>query len=165
METFADVAALLGKDDELQQEHAVVEGVQRELQVSPSSLAAASATWEDPYLRLSFTHKDGTVLTVTHGDGYTEITAGNVEYKGYLDPSSLVEVLAGAFCGRVDHVEQTRFGYQVGEYFELVGEERRLGFSRTPGVATFFLGRLPLASESIHRWRLSFESTPAVAGG
>jgi hypothetical protein len=82
----------LGKDELRQEEHAVVEGVQRKLLVSPSSLAAVSARWEDPYLRLSFSHKDGTVLTVTHGDGYTEITAGTVEYKGYLDPSSAAAV-------------------------------------------------------------------------
>ena len=165
MESFADVAALLGTDDELRQEHAVVEGVQRELLVSPSLLAAASARWDDPYLRLGFSHKDGTVLTVTHGDGYTEITAGSVEYKGYLDPSSLVEVLAGAFRGQVDHVRQTRFGYQVGEYFELVGEERRLGYSRQLGAAPFLLSLLPFAPKATHRRRLSFESTPALADG
>jgi hypothetical protein len=165
VESFADVAALLGKEDELREEHAVVEGVQRELLVSPSSLAAASASWDEPYLRLSFSHKDGTVLTVTHGDGYTEISAGSVEYKGYLDPSSLVNVLAGAFCGQVDHVQQTRFGRQVGDYFELVGEERRLGYSQQLGAAPLLLSLLPFASEATHRTRLSFRSTPALADG
>ena len=58
VESFANLAARLGKDDELRQEHAVVEGVQRKLRVSPSSLATASAAWEDPYLRLSFTHTE-----------------------------------------------------------------------------------------------------------
>ena len=165
--SLENVAALFGKDDEWEDERVLVEAVNRELRADwPTLLKAASGAWEDPYLALAFTHDDGTVISVTQGDGYTAVVGGGVDYKGYLDTSSLIDVLRGALRGRTSYVRQTRFGFMAGDYFEVVGREgERLGLSSQgiAGALPFILRLIPLAPTSVRRARISFESTPAVA--
>jgi hypothetical protein len=164
MQSLNDLAAQLTSDDEFDEERALVEAVDRQVQVAPPFLAAATGELDDRYVVLTFTHNDGTALNVTHGDGYTAIAIDGVDYKGYLDGPSLIDVLGGALFGGTSHVRQTRLGHAVGEYFEVAGHEgERLGLSGELGVVPFFLRHAPLLPESLHRTRITFAARPAVA--
>jgi hypothetical protein len=83
------------------------------------------------YLELEFTHDDGTILNVLHGDGYTRITGGGMDYRGYLDTYSLIDVAVGASHGPTTYVKLARDERAAADYFEVVRREGELpGYSR-----------------------------------
>jgi len=164
MQSLNDLATQLGRD-KWDEERAVVDAVYSDLQAGrPSFLTAVTSVWTEPYLKLEFTHDDGTVFKVTHGDGYTEVVGGGVHYRGYLDTSSLIDVLVGALHGQVNYLRHSRFGYVVADYFEVIGREgERLGHGQgLAGVARVVLRSVPMVPESVRRTRVNFDSTPAI---
>ena len=166
MQSLARLAAQLTTEYEFDEERAVVEAVDRQVQAAPPFLTSATGELDDRYVRLIFTHNDGSALNVTHGDGYTAIAIGGVDYKGFLDTPSLIDVLGGALLGGTSHVRRTRLGRTVGEYFQVAGQDgERLGLSGELGVVPFILRRVPLLPESLHRTGITFAASPAVAIG
>ena len=165
VQSLADLEASLSVHDDLWDERAVLNALVRELQAAPPFLEAATGEWDDPYLVLSFTHNDGALLQIRHGDGYTAIDGAGLAYKGYLDSASLIDVLRGALFGGTSHVRRTRAGRTVGEYFEVVGREgERLGLSSALGP-TSLLRLVPVLPESTRRTRISFQNTCAAIPG
>ncbi len=96
------------------------------------------------------------------GDGYTEFVTLGVEYGGYLDAVSLIDLLRGALHGRTSYVRHTRFGYGVRHHFEVAGREgERLGSGQPQlGLVPLLLGLMPFLPDSVQKRRLSFERTP-----
>jgi hypothetical protein len=161
VQSLANLRAQFATDEELRDERAILDAVNRELQAAPPFLATATGEWDDPYLTLCFKHKDGTALRVTQGDGYTAVGGKGLDYKGYLETADLIEVLKGALVGGTTYVRQTRAGHTIGEYFETVGREgQRLGVSRPLGTLPVFLRLAPFMPESRRSTRISFQSAP-----
>jgi len=168
MQPLQDLAAQLREGDEWGDERSVVDAVCIELQAEhPPFLTEATGEWREPYLNLEFTHDDGTIVKVSHGDGYTAVGGGSMSYRSYLDTTCLIDVLIGALRGRMTYVHHSRFGYRVGDYFEIVGREGQpCGYSRRGlDAVPFLLRSIPLIPESVHRTRVTFVGTPAVVGG
>lgn len=157
---------LMATGEDCDDARAVVEALHAELRRRrPRFLADARGKWSDPYLTLELVHADGTVLTVTHGDGYTAVVGAGVNYHSYLDEPSLIAVLVGALRGDVTYVCHSRFGLKAAEYFELRSCTReRVG--RRAGLVgglQFLLGLIPMVPKSVRRTRVTFEATPADA--
>jgi hypothetical protein len=161
--SLSEVAAELGVNQD--EERSVVEALRNALQEQhPPFLAEATGAWNEPYLSLQLAHGDGTVLDVTHGDGYTAISGAAVNYEGYLDAPRLIDVLVGALRGGTTYVHRSRFGYKVADYFEVVGlEGQRIGYGvhGIAGVVPFVLRSIPLLPESRGRTRVSFVAPQA----
>jgi hypothetical protein len=163
-----DLAAKL-PDAEEWDERTVVVALRAGLESNhPRFLASARAAWSAPYLELELTHDDGTILTVVHGDGYTALTGGGMEYRGYLDTSSLIDVLVGALRGQTTYVKLARDERAVADYFEVAGREgERLGYSSEGlvGAAAVLLLPAPPSPNAKQTLHLSFDTTPAIKVG
>jgi hypothetical protein len=163
--TLDDLAAQLATSDEWEEERATAHALASEIATNPpSSLTEAAGEWKEPYLHLRLVHRDGTVIRVTHGDGYTAVVGGGVNYQGYLDTAYTIDVMVGAVRGRITYVRHTRFGQEVADYFEVVGREgQRLGYGKgIAGVLPFLFKAIPLLPEAVARKRISFDGTPAI---
>ena len=163
MRSLHDLASLLEADDGWEDERTIVGALYRELDSEvPPFLTSATGDWKEPYLTLQLAHSDGTVLSVMQGDGYTEFVTLGVEYGGYLDAVSLIDLLRGALHGRTSYVRHTRFGYGVRHHFEVAGREgERLGSGQPQlGLVPLLLGLMPFLPDSVQKRRLSFERTP-----
>jgi hypothetical protein len=158
-----DLSAQIGGDDVWAEERMVIDRLVAETQrTHPSFLAEATGEWNAPYIDLIFGHEDGTVVEVTHGDGYTAIRGAGMAYRGYLDTRDLIAVLIAATRGEMTYVEHSRLGYKVGDYFEVEGREGRLGYSRPGlGFVPFLLGAVPGVPETVRRTRVTFVATPS----
>jgi hypothetical protein len=165
MQSLHGLAAELAGVEEWD-ERTVVDALRHELESdSPRFLADARGAWEAPYLDLEFIHEDGTTLKVIHGDGYTALRGGEMDYRGYLETSSLIDVLVGAFRGETMYVALTRDEHAVVTYFEVAGRTgQRLGYVRggTPARAAALLEPVAVAPNAKTTLRLSFVSTPAI---
>src|SRR5262249_5298240 len=161
-----DLAAGL-PDAEEWDERTVVAAVRAALESDhPCFLVSARGAWSAPYLELEFTHDDGTILKLVHGDGYTALTGGGLEYRGYLDTSSLIDVLVGVLRGQATYVKLGRGERTVADYFEVASRGgERLGPSRRGLVGAVLLlpaSLSPTAKQTLH---LSFDTTPAIKAG
>lgn len=169
MVPLTDLAAQLGADlwDD---ERAVVDSVVAEVQEQPPAfLVEATGEWKEPFLMLRFVHRDGTVVEVTQGDGYTGVVGGGIDYSDYLDTASAIDVLKGALRSRMTYVEHLRFGRKVAEYFEIEGHEGRLGYSRRGLIVTplpqWILRSIPGLPETVRRTRVGFDTSRARPAG
>jgi len=170
MQSLDDLAAQLRNQEAWDDELVILEAVTTELhELHPRFLAEATGEWkgepEEGYLVLAFTHDDGTVINVVHGDGFTAIQGGSVNYRGWLDTSALIDALTALLRGRLVYACHSRLGRTLADYFELVGHEgQRLGFPRR-GLALrpWFLRSIPLLPVTVRRVRLSFDDTPAIS--
>jgi hypothetical protein len=163
--TLDDLAAQLATSHGWDDEHSVVDAVATEIATAPPlCLTEATGEWKEPYLHLELIHRDGTVIKLTHGDGYTAVVGGGVNYQGYLDTACAIDVMIGAVRGQLTYVLHTRYGQTVADYFEVVGREgQRLGYGKgIAGVLPFLLKAIPLLPESVGRKRISFDGTPAI---
>lgn len=147
-------------------ERTIVDAVVAEMQASPPAyLAEATGEWREPFLKLRFMHGDGTVVEVTHGDGYTAVVVGGIDYHDYLDTPSAIDVLRSALRGRLTYVEHLRFGRKVAEYFEIDGQGGRLGYSRSGFIVTslarFVLRSIPGLPETVRKTRVGFDTPRA----
>lgn len=151
-----DLAASLRVLDGCEEELGIINALNEELREAPSLVSSATGEWNDPYLTLQITRDDGTPLRVTQGDGYTEVAAPGVEYRGYLDARSLIQVMTGALHGRASYVQHTRFGRAVRHYFETAGPEPEPLGSGQPqlGVVPLLLRLMPFPPESVQKTRL-----------
>jgi hypothetical protein len=121
-------AVVPGPADEWSDAFEVVTRFQQAIEVSkPAYLLDVTGQWNEPYLQLRLAHADGTDIAVVHGDGYTEITGGPLDYRHYLDTEELVAVLTAALVGSLRYVRRDRFGRLVDSYFTVAGVDRRLG--------------------------------------
>ena len=162
MVPLSDLSIELG-GDLWPDERTVVDAVVAEAQARPPAfLAEVTGEWKEPYLTLRFVHDDGTVVEVTHGDGYTAVVGGGIDYHDYLDTASAIDVLKSALRGRMTYVEHLRFGRKVAEYFEIDGQEHQLGYSRRGlPLAQFVLGSIPGLPETIRKTRVGFDTARA----
>jgi hypothetical protein len=162
--TLDDLAAQLATS-EWEDERIFADALATEIATNPPPcLTEATGEWKEPYLHLRLVHRDGTVIEVTHGDGYTAVVGGGVNYQGALDTACAIDVIVGAVRGRTTYVHYTRFGQRVADYFEVSGREgQRLGYAKgIAGVLPLLFRVIPLLPETVGRTRISFVSTPAV---
>lgn len=148
----ASLRAVDGRDEEL----SIIEALTEELRAAPRVVLSATGEWNDPYLTLQITRYDGAQVRVTHGDGYTEVATAGVEYQGYLNARSLIQVITGALHGRTTYVRHTRLGLDMRHYFEVAGRHgERLGAGQAQlGLVPLLLRLMPLPPESVQRTRL-----------
>lgn len=94
---------------------------------STAMLDKVSGLWEEPYLRLRFEDADGGPLEVLHGDGYTAITADQVDFHGSVSTKELELVLCGMLDGTTRYVVGRKAGIKVTEHFEVAGGRAKIG--------------------------------------
>jgi hypothetical protein len=152
-------AVVPGPGEEWSDALEVVTRLQRAIDVlKPAFLVDVTGQWDDPYLQLRLAHADGTDIAVVHGDGYTQITGGQLDYRHFLDTDELVAVLTAALVGSLRYVRRERFGRLVDSYFRVVGGDRRLGAdSLNPGRMVAWL------PGTDRRIRVAFSEASALA--
>lgn len=122
----------------------------------PPCLASAKGEWRDPYLNLRLTHDDGTTFETVHGDGYTAITMGPIEYKHYLSTEDVVQVLGAALAGSLVYA---RRGFSYFEMPARPGERVGQGGLTSASLAEL----LPIfGSQRTIRYSVSFQRSPAI---
>ena len=126
--------------------------------IRPSCLRDAAGQWRDPYLELRLSHADGSDLAIVHGDGYTAVGGGPVDYHHFLSTADLDAVLTGALKGTLRHVARERLGRVVDDFFLADGDATPLGVDRFN--AGRLMARLPGRTSCT---RISFASAPAFA--
>lgn len=121
----------------------------------PPCLTSAEGEWREPYLNLRLTHNDGTAVDAVHGDGYTAITVGPIEYAHYLSTEDVVEVLRAALGGTLVYARDGSYFETPTRPGERVGQD---GFRLASLVE-----RLPVPrSRSTTRYGVSFQRSPAI---